>query len=108
MESLKEHYCALTLKKILLQFCKSQHNKKGKKRVICVTCNMFYIHFQLVTDSQHHQPCLQPLPSLATHCWENPAGREPRGEVPPKERGEGCSLVLHVPPSGLTRGGEKG
>lgn len=95
----------------LLQFFRSQHNKNGKKRVICISCNIFNIYFQLMISSQDHQPCVQPLPSLAPHCWENPADREPRGEdgcrAPQKEPGgEDCSFVLRIPSPGLTREGE--
>lgn len=40
--------CTHLKKKILLSFWKSQHNTKGKNKVICVMYNVFYIYFQLI------------------------------------------------------------
>lgn len=40
--------CTHLKKNILLSFWKSQHNTKGKNKVICVVCNVFYIYFQLM------------------------------------------------------------
>lgn len=45
---------------------------------IWVRYNVFCICFQLMIDSQDHQPCLQPLHPLASHCWESPTARKPR------------------------------
>lgn len=55
---------------------------------IWVRYNVFCIGFQLMIDSQDHQPCLQPLHPLASHGWESPTARKPRLAAGPHRKRE--------------------
>lgn len=75
MESFKAHYCTSAWKKSSVY---RSVRVNIVKRAIWVRYNVFCICFQLMIDSQDHQPCLQPLHPLASHCWESPTARKPR------------------------------
>lgn len=64
--------------------------------------SVFYIDFQLMTGSQDHWPCLQPLPSLGS-----PQLRSQGVKVAGGPHGKREEKTLH-PPRGHTREGEKG
>lgn len=83
--------------KLLFQFCKSQHNKK------CYLCHIQCILHLFSADGGQSRPSAMPGLYLPLHLA---AGRtlQPGSH----KREEDCSLVLQVPPPGLTREGEMG
>lgn len=74
------------------------------KRDIQVRNNVFCICFQLMIDSQDHQPSLERLHPPCISLLGQPYSQEAKTgcRAPWKKKGEDCSPVLQIPPTGLT------